>query len=96
MFCQCTDRIQVCGAADGIESEEDADGTIRSRHDCHFLEVCTLKSKSFFRFVLCAMLFLQGGSNMKQYIVDAFTDTLFKGNQVAVCVMDEWIPDGLI
>ena len=33
---------------------------------------------------------------MKQYIVDAFTDTLFKGNQAAVCVMDEWIPDGLM
>lgn len=28
---------------------------------------------------------------MKQYIVDAFTDTLFHGNQAAVCVMDEWI-----
>lgn len=33
---------------------------------------------------------------MKQYIVDAFTDTLFKGNQAAVYVMDEWIPDGLM
>ncbi|WP_077390917.1 PhzF family phenazine biosynthesis protein [Mobilibacterium timonense] len=33
---------------------------------------------------------------MKQYIADAFTDTLFKGNQAAVCVMDEWIPDGLM
>lgn len=33
---------------------------------------------------------------MKQYIVDAFTDTLFKGNQAAVCVMDEWIPNELM
>lgn len=33
---------------------------------------------------------------MKQYIVDAFTDTLFKGNQAAVCVMDEWIADELM
>lgn len=33
---------------------------------------------------------------MKQYIVDAFTDTLFHGNQAAVCVMDEWISDGLM
>lgn len=33
---------------------------------------------------------------MKQYIVDAFTDTLFKGNQAAVCVMDRWIPDELM
>lgn len=33
---------------------------------------------------------------MKQFIVDAFTDTLFKGNQAAVCVMDKWIPDELM
>ncbi len=33
---------------------------------------------------------------MKQYIVDAFTDKLFKGNPAAVCVMDEWISDGLM
>jgi len=29
---------------------------------------------------------------MKQYVVDAFTDEVFRGNQAAVCVMDEW-PD---
>ena len=33
---------------------------------------------------------------MKQYIVDAFTDKLFSGNQAAVCVMDQWIPDELM
>ena len=33
---------------------------------------------------------------MKQYIVDAFTDILFHGNQAAVCVMDEWISDELM
>ncbi|MBQ3376110.1 MAG: PhzF family phenazine biosynthesis protein [Erysipelotrichaceae bacterium] len=33
---------------------------------------------------------------MKQYIVDAFTDTLFKGNQAAVCVMDSWPEDKLM
>lgn len=33
---------------------------------------------------------------MKQYIVDAFTDTLFKGNQAAVCVMDKWPEDQLM
>lgn len=27
---------------------------------------------------------------MKQYIVDAFTDTPFSGNPAAVCVMDNW------
>ena len=29
---------------------------------------------------------------MKQYVVDAFTDTVFHGNQAAVCVLDKW-PD---
>ena len=33
---------------------------------------------------------------MKQYIVDAFTEELFKGNPAAVCVMDEWISDELM
>ena len=33
---------------------------------------------------------------MKQYITDAFTDELFKGNPAAVCVMDEWISDELM
>ena len=33
---------------------------------------------------------------MKQYIVDAFTDTLFSGNQAAVCIMDEWPADELM
>ncbi len=33
---------------------------------------------------------------MKQYIVDAFTDHVFKGNQAAVCVMDHWIPEQLM
>ncbi len=27
---------------------------------------------------------------MKQYVVDAFTDRVFHGNQAAVCVLDEW------
>ena len=33
---------------------------------------------------------------MKQYIVDAFTDRIFRGNQAAICVMDYWIPDDLM
>ena len=33
--------------------------------------------------------------DMKQYIVDAFTDKLFCENQAAVCVMDEWSSDSL-
>lgn len=30
---------------------------------------------------------------MKQYIVDAFTDTIFHGNPAAVCVLDRWLRD---
>ena len=33
---------------------------------------------------------------MKCYIVDAFTDKIFKGNPAAVCVLDRWRPDGLM
>lgn len=34
--------------------------------------------------------------NMKQYIVDAFTDKIFHGNPAAVCVMDKWLPDNIM
>lgn len=30
---------------------------------------------------------------MKCYVVDAFTDKIFKGNPAAVCVLDQWLPD---
>nr|WP_157065712.1 MULTISPECIES: PhzF family phenazine biosynthesis protein [Clostridia] len=33
---------------------------------------------------------------MKQYVVDAFTDKVFKGNPAAVCILPEWIPDMLM
>ncbi|MCD8076707.1 MAG: PhzF family phenazine biosynthesis protein [Lachnospiraceae bacterium] len=33
---------------------------------------------------------------MRQFIVDAFTDTVFKGNPAAVCVMEDWIPKSLM
>ncbi len=33
---------------------------------------------------------------MKQYIVDAFTDSVFSGNQAAVCILDEWPADQLM
>ena len=29
---------------------------------------------------------------MRQYVIDAFTDEVFRGNQAAVCVMEGW-PD---
>ena len=33
---------------------------------------------------------------MRQYIVDAFTDEIFHGNQAAICIMDHWIPEELM
>lgn len=30
---------------------------------------------------------------MKQYIVDAFTDKVFHGNPAAICILDKWIDD---
>lgn len=33
---------------------------------------------------------------MKQYIVDAFTDNVFSGNQAAVCILDEWLSEELM
>lgn len=33
---------------------------------------------------------------MKCYVVDAFTDTVFKGNPAAVCPLEQWIPDDLM
>lgn len=33
---------------------------------------------------------------MRQYIVDAFTDKVFAGNQAAVCVMDAWPAEELM
>lgn len=28
---------------------------------------------------------------MQYFIIDAFTDTLFKGNQAGVCILNEWL-----
>ena len=33
---------------------------------------------------------------MKQYVVDAFTDEVFHGNQAAVCVLENWPDDELM
>ena len=33
---------------------------------------------------------------MKYYVVDAFTDTVFKGNPAAVCVLDAWLSEKLM
>lgn len=30
---------------------------------------------------------------MKQYVVDAFTDKIFRGNPAAVCVMEKWLDE---
>lgn len=33
---------------------------------------------------------------MKQYVVDAFTDEVFHGNQAAICIMEQWLSDELM
>jgi len=33
---------------------------------------------------------------MKYFIVDAFTEELFKGNQAGVCILDKWLNDNLL
>ena len=33
---------------------------------------------------------------MKQYVVDAFTDSVFHGNQAAVCVLDQWLREEMM
>ena len=33
---------------------------------------------------------------MRQYVVDAFTDSVFHGNQAAVCVMEKWPSEELM
>ena len=33
---------------------------------------------------------------MKQYVVDAFTDSVFHGNQAAVCVLEQWLGEDLM
>lgn len=30
---------------------------------------------------------------LKQYVVDAFTDSVFHGNPAAICVLDDWLPE---
>ncbi len=32
-------------------------------------------------------------TRLKQYVVDAFTDTVFRGNPAAICVLEHWLPD---
>lgn len=33
---------------------------------------------------------------MKQYVVDAFTDRVFHGNQAAVCILESWPEEELM
>lgn len=33
---------------------------------------------------------------ISQYTIDAFTDTVFKGNPAAVCLLDEWLDDTVL
>ena len=33
---------------------------------------------------------------LKQYVVDAFTEKVFAGNPAAVCILDRWLPDAVM
>ena len=33
---------------------------------------------------------------VRQYIADAFTDTVFKGNPAAICLLQNWISDEMM
>lgn len=33
---------------------------------------------------------------MKQYVVDAFADSVFAGNPAAICILERWLPDALM
>ena len=33
---------------------------------------------------------------MKQYVVDAFTDQVFRGNPAAICILEQWLPEDLM
>ncbi|CAI3922320.1 PhzF superfamily (YHI9) (PDB:1SDJ) (PUBMED:24914732) [Commensalibacter communis] len=33
---------------------------------------------------------------MKCYVVDAFSNEIFKGNPAAVCILDQWVSDELM
>jgi len=33
---------------------------------------------------------------MKYFVVDAFTDELFRGNPAGVCILDKWLDDCLL
>lgn len=33
---------------------------------------------------------------MKYYVVDAFAEKVFEGNPAGICVLDRWLPDGLM
>lgn len=46
--------------------------------------------------VIIRLLTARRNENMKQYVVDAFTDKVFSGNPAAVCVLDKPISDELM
>ena len=33
---------------------------------------------------------------MKYFVVDSFTEELFKGNPAGVCLLEKWLPDDLL
>jgi len=47
-------------------------------------------------FIEYCILYTHSRGIMRYFIVDAFTDELFKGNQAGICVLDKWIDDNLM
>ena len=37
-----------------------------------------------------------GEKVLKQYVVDAFTDRVFRGNPAAICILDQWLSDDMM
>ena len=42
------------------------------------------------------MKLIYWGRDMRQYVVDAFTDKIFSGNPAAICILDTWLNDELM
>jgi PhzF family phenazine biosynthesis protein len=56
-----------------------------------------LDAQSFYSlFFLCNFAFSEKEMELKYYILDAFTDSLFGGNPAAVCPLEKWLPDEIM
>ena len=65
----------------------------RKKIECHTIKI-------LFVYFECDNLLLRykfkvykGEFEMKQYVVDAFTEKVFSGNPAAICVLDSWLDE---